>query len=146
VVEGVAGETLVYDVERHRAHCLNRPAALIWSACDGTRDSAAIADELAASLPEVSVEMVEIAVSRLARARLLTAEEGLPRRALLRRLSLAAGLMPLVSSIVVPEAAAAASCQPAGGCCSRKADCCPGLNCVGPRLPSCPPSKDKSCR
>src|SRR4051812_31618787 len=76
LVERVAGETLVYDVERHRAHCLNRPAALIWSACDGTRDSAAIADEVAGSWPDVSVEMVEIAVSRLARARLLAVEPG----------------------------------------------------------------------
>ena len=147
IVEAVGDETLVYDLERHRAHCLNRTAALVWAACDGERDLAAIARHIARDEPGASVELVEVALAKLGRARLLADERRtVPRRAVLRRLSLAVGLVPVVSSIVVPEPAQAATCRPVGGCCAKKADCCPGLNCVGPRLPQCPPAQDKSCR
>ena len=36
IVREVDGETLVYDRRRHKAHCLNRAAALVWRQCDGT--------------------------------------------------------------------------------------------------------------
>ena len=32
VVEELQDETLVYDLERHKARCLNRTAALVWLA------------------------------------------------------------------------------------------------------------------
>ena len=113
LVEPVGGETLVYDLERHRAHCLNPTAALVWSACDGRRDAAAIAREIAREIPEASVALVQVALVKLERAHLLAAPAGaIPRRSALRRLTFAAGLMPVVSSILVPEAAQAASCQP----------------------------------
>jgi hypothetical protein len=35
VVQTLADEVLVYDLERHKAHCLNHAAALIWKHCDG---------------------------------------------------------------------------------------------------------------
>jgi hypothetical protein len=147
IIERLADETLVYDLHRDRAHCLNRPAALVWSACDGRRDAAAISRHLRRELPGASVDMVELALASLARARLLEGDaEGAGRRDALRRLALAAGLVPIVSSIVVPEPAQAATCGAVGACCNKKADCCPGLNCVGPRLPQCPPAQDKSCR
>ena len=34
-VQKLAKEVLVYDLERHRAHCLNEAAALVWRQCDG---------------------------------------------------------------------------------------------------------------
>jgi hypothetical protein len=34
-VRELAEETLVYDKERHKAHCLNRTAACVWKHCDG---------------------------------------------------------------------------------------------------------------
>jgi hypothetical protein len=145
LVERLGDETLVYDLERHRAHSLNRTAGLIWSACNGERDAAAIARHIAGELPEATADMVDAGLARLARARLVTGRQ-IPRRAALRRLTLAASLLPVVSSIVVPEPAQAATCSPVGGCCDKQSDCCPGLNCVGPRLPQCPPEKDKSCR
>lgn len=143
----LGAETLVYDLERHVAHCLNPAAAMVLAVCDGRRDAAAIARVIRRKVPGASREMVELALARLARARLVEdVPVGLPRRDVLRRLSLGLALLPVVSSIVAPEAAQAASCAPVGGCCTKKADCCPGLSCVGPRLPRCPPAKDKSCR
>jgi hypothetical protein len=149
VVEHVGAEILVYDLERHRAHCLNPTAALVWSACDGRRDAAAIAREIAREVPEASVELVQVALVKLERAHLLAAPAGgIPRRAALRRLTLAAGLMPVVSSILVPEAAQAASCSQVGGCCASKDDCCPPLQCTGGQnVPPCTvPPRTKSCR
>jgi hypothetical protein len=149
LVEPVGRETLVYDLDRHRAHCLNPTAALVWSACDGRRDAAAIAREIAREIPEASVELVQVALVKLERARLLEAPAGaVPRRAALRRLTLAAGLMPVVSSILVPEAAQAASCSQLGGCCATKEDCCPPLQCTGGQnIPPCTvPPRTKSCR
>jgi hypothetical protein len=150
VVERVGDdETLVYDPVSHRAHCLNRAATAVWSACNGRRDFDDVARHVARELPGFSAEMVSVAVHRLARANLLAGTAGtvMPRRTALRRLSLAGALLPLVSSIVVPEPAQAASCRPAGGCCASKSDCCPGLSCVGPQTPPCmAPPRDKKCR
>jgi coenzyme PQQ synthesis protein D (PqqD) len=148
LLEPLGDEMLVYDLERHQAHCLNRTAAAVWSACNGERDAGAIARHLRREIPESSSELVEVALARLARAHLLTeAGDAMPRRAALRRLSLSAALLPIVSSIVVPEPAQAASCSPAGGCCASKSECCPGLNCVGPQSPPCmAPPRDKKCQ
>jgi hypothetical protein len=147
LVEPLGDETLVYDLDRHQAHCLNRTAAAVWSACNGERDAGAIARHLRREMPDSSPELVEVALARLARAHLLTEPGGaMPRRAVLRRLSLTAALLPIVSSIVVPEPAHAASCSPLGGCCAAKSECCPGLQCVGPQSPPCmAPPRDKKC-
>lgn len=148
-MEPVGVETLVYDLERHRAHCLNRTAALVWSACDGRRDAAAIARAIASEMPEASVELVQVTLVKLERAHLLADPVGaVPRRTALRRLTLAAGLMPVVSSILVPEAAQAASCSQLGGCCAGKDDCCGSLQCTGlQNVPPCTvPPRIKSCR
>lgn len=37
IVQEIGDETLVYDVSSREAHCLNRTAAMVWRACDGTR-------------------------------------------------------------------------------------------------------------
>jgi len=37
VIQDIGDEVLVYDLTRHKAHCLNRTAALVWRKCDGTR-------------------------------------------------------------------------------------------------------------
>ena len=35
VIKELPNETLVYDLERDEAHCLNQAAALVWKHCDG---------------------------------------------------------------------------------------------------------------
>ena len=42
-VEELPDETLVYDLERHKARCLNRTAALVWRHCDGQTGVAEVA-------------------------------------------------------------------------------------------------------
>jgi hypothetical protein len=55
VIDDLPDEVLVYDLERHQAHCLNHTAALVWRACDGNLAPAQNAGKLTAELdPEFS--------------------------------------------------------------------------------------------
>ena len=155
VVKTVAGEVLVYDLARHRAHRLNVAAAAVWRACDGTRTLAEIAMR-ATSDSGLTLDgaAVGYALTQLDRAHLL-AEPGLPadthprmtRRDLIRRGATLATI-PLVASVLVPTAARAAS--PTGSClqesskCSSNDQCCSG-NCFGGACQPCFPSSSGSC-
>ena len=155
VVQELAEETLVYDLDRHKAHCLTATAATIWRLCDGKRDESALARQVEKQLGVApAAEVVELALRDLGRARLL--EEPLPsdravsRRRLIARLGGAIAL-PLVASIVSPTAAQAATCRlalpvsPAQcnasnpnalGCCCTNGRICSNLGgggCNGPR-------------
>ena len=71
VVEGFLDEVLVYDLQRNRAHCLNRTAALVWQNCDGRTTVAELAGLLASELEIPANEaMVWMALNRLSKARL----------------------------------------------------------------------------
>ena len=152
VVQELEGETLVYDLGNHKAHCLNRAAAAVWRLCDGTRDEAALArllgKEMACAADE---DVVRLALRDLAGARLLREPLGarprVSRRRLIQRLGQAAAL-PFVVSIVSPPAAQAASCRAvispsdcnAGlpgtvGCCCNNSKIClaGGSGCAGAR-------------
>ena len=43
VVQELPDETLVYDLKRHKALCLNRAAGLVWKHCDGRTSVAEMA-------------------------------------------------------------------------------------------------------
>lgn len=128
----LAEEVLVYDGEHHRAHCLNRTAALVWKECDGKTPVAEIAERVGRQLSEgVPEELVWLALGRLAQldllapcARTTAAPMPVSRRRMLRRLGAAAAVsVPLVTSIVSPTAAEAqspcndANCPPPDFCC-----------------------------
>ena len=138
-VEEVQDETLVYDLKRHKAHCLNRTTALVWRRCDGQTSVADVAmlleEQLAIPADEAVVWM---ALDRLDRTHLLSEPVTLPadrsqysRRNVLRTLRRVAGislLLPVIESIVAPRAAAAASCV---------------TSCVG--MPNCSPCSPPGC-
>jgi len=157
VVETLADETLVYDLERHRAHCLNRAATLVWHACDGHSRVAATAARLERELGSShGLSLLDIALEELSRARLLDEpdarrgpRERYSRRAVIRALGLAGAasiMVPVVESIVAPIPAEAASCLTTAECaalappactgqpiCGSTTDCCVarGANCKG---------------
>ncbi len=35
IIQELPEELLVYDLARHKAHCLNKTSAFIWKHCDG---------------------------------------------------------------------------------------------------------------
>lgn len=145
LVRELAEEVLVYDQEGHRAHCLNRTAALVWKNCDGETPVAVIAERVGRGLSaDVTDEVVWLALERLdefgllapcGRLRPRAGAAPVSRRGMLRRLGLAAAAsLPLVTSVVSPTAAQAQSpcndtnCPPPDFCCDagvcRPADQC----------------------
>lgn len=133
-------ETLVYDLLRHRAHCLNRIASIIWRLCDGKTSVDRITTAVAeATGTDADRDLVWYALRRLNGARLLarplrpaTAARTVSRRDLLRRVT-AAGLgltvLPTVATIIAPSTLQAqVTCLPSGANCSRSMGppCCVG--------------------
>lgn len=146
VVDDLPDEVLVYDLERHQAHCLNRSAALVWRGCDGDSSSAEIARRLTAELDAPFTEdLVLIALNQLEKLNLLKQDAATPvhfavlsRRQMVRRLGLAAAVaVPLVTSIVAPTAVQAATCIQAGQPCSPTVLCCSVCNPLAPGGPKC---------
>jgi hypothetical protein len=128
IVQKVGDEAIVYDLATHRAHSLNRTAALVFEKLDGEQDLASVARHVGKALGRPpQKEIVATALNELAAADLLRPGDTLPRRSVLR--GLAVGLLPVVVSIAVPPAAAAGSCLPNGDPCSSDPECCSG-SCV----------------
>jgi coenzyme PQQ synthesis protein D (PqqD) len=138
VIRELADEVLVYDLERHKAHCLNHTAAWIWKRCDGRATAAELAQLLQAeSKAPVDEGIIWLGLEQLERDHLLSgriprtpATPRLSRRELVGRLGLIAAItLPLVTSIVAPTASQAASCFPKGAACSSSSQCCNPLTC-----------------
>jgi hypothetical protein len=116
LVRELGGELVVYDLERHEAHCLNRTAAFVFKQCDGRTSVAEIASRLRAEFGAPADEdLVWQALDRLDGARLLRHKPARPaaprfsRRNAVRHVGLGvAVLVPAVASILVPTPAEAA--------------------------------------
>ncbi len=137
VDDGLLDELLVYDLDRHKAHCLNLSAALVWKHCDGNSTASEIAARVSRKLKQDFPEdAVWLAVRQLEKLHLLQGSvpipprfAGLSRREMIRGLGLAAVVaIPVVTSIVAPTAAEASTCADVNQDCSIKL-CCDGLSC-----------------
>jgi len=133
IVQQLADEVLVYDQQRHKAHCLNNTAALVWERCDGKTSVAKITEKLSKHAgSQVGEDVVMLAIAQLAKVRLLEesagqwkAREGMSRREMMKRAGLAAAIaLPVVTSIVAPNATQAATCLPTGSACTTSTQCC----------------------
>jgi hypothetical protein len=140
LVQELPHEVLIYDTERHKAHCLNPTAAFVWKNCDGQTSVAEIARRLETSLSTiVDEDVVWYALGQLERDHLLEGKINLPasvnrisRRELIRRLGIGAAVaVPIITSIVAPTAAYAGSGQNKGAPCNSNTDCTGGLTCNG---------------
>lgn len=115
VIRELDDETLVYDMERDEAHCLNHTAALVWQQCDGKTTAAHAARFLQGKLDvKVDTDLVWLAVKQLQRFHLVKATAKTPsvsRRDLVLKYAPAAlVLLPVIISITSPVPAQAASC------------------------------------
>lgn len=137
LVDELGDETLVYDLMGHKAHCLNRPARLVWEQCDGQRTTSEIAEDLREALGAAAdPRVIALAIERLGRARLLdeppcskTARARGTRRALIRQLGLTAVTAPVIVTMLAPSAAAAASICSGVPPCMKLGGCPPGTSC-----------------
>jgi putative effector of murein hydrolase len=131
IVREIDDETLVYDLGRHAATCLNEFAAKVWRRCDGETSVAGIAAALGAD-----ERAVWLALHRLVKSQLLVEEIALPqamrtsksRREVAGQLGLGAAVAA-VSSIFVTTAAHASG-LPFDSPCRSNGQCQSGI-CVG---------------
>ena len=139
LVRPLSDETLVYDLTRDKAHCLNPAAAAVWQHCDGRTSVPQLAAILRRECDIAADEdLVWLALRQLQKARLLQERLQPPsdrqrtsRRELIRRLG-AAAAVPLVMTILAPTARAQGSdtCTGTVPPCSRT-ECVPlRLTCV----------------
>ncbi len=136
VVQETAEETLVYDVNTNKAHCLNPTAAFVWKSCNGNNSVADINSLLENEFgTKVHEDLVWLAIDQLNNDNLLvekveTKISGLSRREVIKRIGLATAIaLPIVASLSAPTAALAVACS------GTVADCtgCPnGTPCSPP--------------
>ncbi len=132
-VQRVDDELVVYDSLTHRAHCLAPHAVSVWELADGERTCAEIGYELGRD-----ADFVRQAVEQLRGIQLLE-DQGpisISRRDAAKRIAKIGGATmaaPLIYSVMVPSAAAAASCIANGGadpslsnCKGTDPKCCSG--------------------
>lgn len=121
LTEEVDGELLAYDRETDTAWRLNSSAAFVWRSCDGTRTLEDLRTALAAEVgADVAEDVVLIALDELAERGMI--ESGyeqrdevsvrLSRRRFFRRAGAVAAAVPVVYSMSVASAAAAAHSYP----------------------------------
>jgi len=133
LVQELPDELLVYDLVNQKAHCLNRTAALVWNRCDGKTTVEQLVRFLGKETnTQVDKAVVWMAFDQLSKAHLLKGRtrtwpgaSGISRRELIRRVGTAAAVaLPIVSTIVAPDAVLAATCRPSGASCTSGATCC----------------------
>lgn len=142
IIEKLPDEMLVYDSDRDNALCLNQTAAAVWKHCDGRTTPARMARLIEKEFQINSGdEVVSLALERLETSHLLTettpaSASGISRRDLVRRLGIAAALVPVITLILVPTASAQASCTPNESGCEVNGDCCSGCCAQGTCAPA----------
>jgi hypothetical protein len=133
VVQESDNEILIYDLDSNKAVCLNETSALIWQACDGNNNVSDITALIGKQLNSpVNDDFVWLALDQLKKENLIENKEevaidynGMSRREVIRKVGLASVVaLPIVSSLVAPQAANAgspAACQ--ARTCQQNADC-----------------------
>jgi hypothetical protein len=138
VIRELGDELLVYDLERHKAYCLNQVAMQVFRHCDGETTIPEMALCIGGALGlSVDEQTIRLGLVRLEKAHLLDGPVAQilhsSRREMLRTLGRAAVVVvPLVTALTVPTSAEAANtgCKAGGTPCTFNAQCCSG-NCLG---------------
>ncbi len=147
-------ETLVYDRKRHKGHCLNAVAALVWRNCDGKTSEDELMRIVAGATGIVpATELVGLALEQLGRRNLLeksppplSSADRVSRRDVLKKLAVAAAVLPLIVSVATKTAAQSSSGGNGGGASSSSVTIQPTLNVNVNVGPSGSPSKPPPCR
>ena len=126
VVQETGGELLIYDMRSDKAFCLNETSALVWNACDGSKDVNEIRSEVSKKLKkDAGDDLIWLALDQLKEQKLLASDaathstlQGLSRREVIKRIGLTSAIaLPVVFSLVAPTSVLAqTTCVPGGSC------------------------------
>lgn len=120
VVQELEKELLIYDLSNNKVFCLNESLALIWQYADGKNSVAHISILIGKKLKtKVSEEFVLLGLDQLKKDNLLENNtdfeinfDGLNRRQVIKKIGFASMIaLPLISSVIAPTSAMAASCS-----------------------------------
>jgi hypothetical protein len=113
LVQEVPNETLIYDLQKAKVHCLNRTSSLVWRHCDGKTSRAELTRIVEKEFAVTNAdEIVALALEQLHRRNLVelpgeawTTVHRANRRSILKKLAMAATL-PLIMTVTAPGARA----------------------------------------
>ena len=142
IVRELGDETLVYDIERDEAHCLNHVAGFVWRQFDGKTIAQQAAQRLQRKFGvSVDSDLVWLAINQLQRFHLLAESLKSPsvsRRQVMLKYAPAALALPVIMSISAPTAAQTQSnCATLGQPCSANRPCCQGQGTCFGSPPTC---------
>lgn len=137
LVQELENELLVYNLKTNKAFCLNETCGLVFQLCDGTKTVAEISQTLNKHLKQsVNQDLIWLALDSFKKDDLLEEGEqfainfnGLTRRQVIKKVGIATMIaLPMVSSVVAPNAAMAASGGTVAlfGACSTNQECASG--------------------
>ncbi|MBX7171611.1 MAG: PqqD family protein [Pyrinomonadaceae bacterium] len=132
VVQEMEKEILIYDLKTNKAFCLNETSAIIYQLCDGKNSVAEITLALNQNLNQsVSEDLVWLALDNFKKDNLLENNEqfeinfkGLSRRQVIKKIGLASMIaLPVIASVVAPNAAMAFSGFANCAACTTNSQC-----------------------
>lgn len=139
ITQEINDETLVYNLKTNKAVCVNKTLATVWKLCDGNRNIQQIAKAVSNEFKKpVSDELIYLSLTLLADENLLVNKygigkkiDGLSRRELIRKVGVTSMIaLPLISSVVAPNAVDAQSNTCANNVCfAANTDAC--VDCTG---------------
>lgn len=139
VVQELKDEILVCDTKYNQVFCLNQTAGEVWKLCDGKKNYREIAKELSKKMKvDFTEELVLFTLGELSKQNLLVNQINtndlfgeFSRREVIKKIGLTSMVaIPLISSVVMPQAMhAASSCNNdtdcgAGECCDTTTNTC----------------------
>ena len=149
VVQELNGEVLIYDIKENKALCLNETSALVWRLCDGENSVTDISQSIGKKLNSPANEdLVWLALDQLKKENLIANSEevvpnynGLSRREVIKKVGLGTMIaLPLVSSLIAPVAANAASggtvTETLATCTAATGTCTAGTSCSSATCPN----------
>ena len=165
LIEPVGDETVIYDTDSRRTHCLRPLAAVVFDCSDGETTigeiSAIAAERLGDSVsePEVADAVAQLAglgLLRTGEELVVTGGNGVSRRDMIHRIAFTGAAVAVGSSLITTVAPSTARASASGlptGCsgCSRGSDCISGaccailVTCVGQGRTACCVNNLNSC-
>lgn len=132
VVQEMENEILIYDLQTEKAFCLNETSAIIYNLCDGKNSVSEISKSSSRIMNQpITEDLVWLALDNFKKDNLLDENKkieidfkGLSRRQVIKKVGLASmAALPVIASVVAPNAAMAGSLLPSCAACTANSEC-----------------------